>query len=465
MGSDAHWHKVVQSPDVQRMLKDPQLAGALYQNFRQTGGQMPQPAGPPGQPTMPMRRGGPARFDAGGESMADIDAESKAAQDEYNAALIANDAQAQMKAQGKILELNRKRTAALQQAVTPGPVSMPQSVTPSISKPQNQNPAPPGPISIGGAQVSGSTMQGLQKLGQQGPPTLANVAIPTAVGALMGGASGGGSGAGALIGGATAGLLSYFLRKNAQKQQSQQQSNTSGSGGPTGVTASYDPNATATPTGTRRAMQMQPDGTTKYTTVPYYGDQPSSAGPSAGPSSLPSGPGLWMGTSSQGNVKSSDGKSWQTEDGKPLDPSATVVNQTQVKAFDQPQQTSGLGSQLPNLNAMENSADPDLSAMMPDATEGMREGGLAAAPMHRAPILHTTIVIAAKPKKNVKEGQPVLKAMGGELPQEERRPRKPRAIPPPAGPQAAGARLPHGRVQVPRGSGAAIKGKRFGGVY
>ena len=445
MGSDAHWHKVVQSPDVQRMLKDPQLAGALYQNFRQTGGQMPQPAGPPGQPTMPMRRGGPARFDAGGESMADIDAEMKVAQDEYNAAQQAHDAQAQNAAQTKISALNRKRMTALQSTTTPGPVS------------------------IGGAQVSGSTMQGLQKLGQQGPPTLTNVGVPALAGALMGGASGGGSGAGALIGGATAGLLSYFLRKNAQKQKQQQNSASSANNASyTGATTGPSPSdPTTPPTGTRRAMQVQPDGTIKTTTVPYWGDQdqPSSAGPSAGPSSLPSGPGLWMGTSSQGNVKSSDGKNWQTEDGKPLDPSATVVNQTQVKGFDQPQQTSGLGSQLPNLNAMENSADPDLSAMMPDATEGMREGGLAAAPMHRAPILHTTIVIAAKPKKNVKEGQPVLKAMGGELPQEERRPRKPRAIPPPAGPQAAGARLPHGRVQVPRGSGAAIKGKRFGGVY
>ena len=47
MGSPRDWQKLAQNPGVRRMLQDPQLAQALYQNFRQTGGQMP-PA--PGQP-------------------------------------------------------------------------------------------------------------------------------------------------------------------------------------------------------------------------------------------------------------------------------------------------------------------------------------------------------------------------------------------------------------------------------
>jgi hypothetical protein len=76
------------------------------------------------------------------------------------------------------------------------------------------------------------------------------------------------------------------------------------------------------------------------------------------------------------------------------------------------------------------------------------------------PILHTTIVITPKGKE-----KPVKKNMGGEIPQAERRPRKPNAVPPKGGPEASGARQPHGRVQVPRGAGAAIRGKRFGGVF
>jgi hypothetical protein len=72
------------------------------------------------------------------------------------------------------------------------------------------------------------------------------------------------------------------------------------------------------------------------------------------------------------------------------------------------------------------------------------------------PVLHTTIVIAAKPKKSDKK--PEKKNLGGP-------PRKPQAIPPVAGPGNGERPRPHGRVQVPRGTGAAIKGKRFGGVY
>lgn len=463
MGSDADWHKVVQSPGVQRMLRDPHLASALYQNFRQTGGQMPQP------PSAPMAEGGPVPmpevrpmrpvrgFQAGGESMADIDAEDKEAHDEMQAAKLANDAQAQSKAQTKIDAVSRKRAAAMQNIASPS-----------------------GPISMGNTQVSGSTMQGLQRLGQQGPPTLTNVALPALAGAVMGG-GGTGKGAGALIGGATAGLLTYLVRKNAQRKQQQAASSPGGGGytgspsgggytgvlggpgGAPGVTS--DPNTVSAPTGTRRAMQAQPDGTNKYTSVPYYGDDQPSA---AGPSSPPSGSGLYMGTSRQGNVKSSDGKSWQTEDGKPLDPNETVVNQTQVKKFDQPP-----SAQPDPAAGVAKDPDPELTPDLEDMSGPgdmeMREGGLA--PEGRIahhlpiPILHTTIVIAGKPKKNEKEARPGKKAMGGEIAQMDRRPRRPLAVPPAAGPQAAGARLPHGRVQVPRGSGAAIKGKRFGGVY
>lgn len=83
------------------------------------------------------------------------------------------------------------------------------------------------------------------------------------------------------------------------------------------------------------------------------------------------------------------------------------------------------------------------------------------------PVLHTTIVIAATPKKkkgkkkSAEKKPPEKKKFGGSV-----TPRKPHAIPPERGPQDHEDRpRAHGRVQVPRGSGAAIKGKRFGGIY
>jgi hypothetical protein len=73
------------------------------------------------------------------------------------------------------------------------------------------------------------------------------------------------------------------------------------------------------------------------------------------------------------------------------------------------------------------------------------------------PVLHTTIVIAAKPKDAKKGKDKKAKQAGGVL-----LPAKPQLLPPR---DHEDRPRPHGRVQVPRGSGAAIKGKRFGGIY
>lgn len=89
------------------------------------------------------------------------------------------------------------------------------------------------------------------------------------------------------------------------------------------------------------------------------------------------------------------------------------------------------------------------------------------------PILHTTIIIA-KAEKGKKKSE--KKAEGGtiELPESrlDQRARKPRAIPPIKGPEndhdpgdKYSPYLKGGRVQVPRGSGAASKGRRFSGIY
>jgi hypothetical protein len=70
----------------------------------------------------------------------------------------------------------------------------------------------------------------------------------------------------------------------------------------------------------------------------------------------------------------------------------------------------------------------------------------------KAPVISTTIVLAKK--------KPTQKKKGGAL--------KAEALPPKRGPEPQGPPAPFrkgGHVQVPRGSGAAIRGKRFGGIY
>jgi len=77
----------------------------------------------------------------------------------------------------------------------------------------------------------------------------------------------------------------------------------------------------------------------------------------------------------------------------------------------------------------------------------------------KRPILSTTIVIAKKPKK------PEKKRTGGGI-----KARRPNAIPPKHGPgngdsEPAAPFAKGGRVQTPRGSGCAERGKQFRGIY
>lgn len=191
------------------------------------------------------------------------------------------------------------------------------------------------------------------------------------------------------------------------------------------------------------------------------------------------GQGLWMGSanSPSGNVVSTNGQNWvdqQTKqpwtgavgDPTQISPASSLLNATPATTA-----PSGLGAALPPLASdlglsPAYMADPSLLDLG-DTT--MAKGGRVRAPKAvllrkpmgmPIPVLHTTIVIAAKPKGGKKKpAKPDTKQAGGVI-----RPLKPQLLPPRYGPQDHGPR-PHGRVQVPRGSGAAIKGKRFGGIY
>jgi hypothetical protein len=88
--------------------------------------------------------------------------------------------------------------------------------------------------------------------------------------------------------------------------------------------------------------------------------------------------------------------------------------------------------------------------------------------LHRRPVISTTIVIAKKPpgreeSRSARE-EPEKKARGGSI-----QARKPAAVPPRRGPgNGDGPPSPYrkgGRVQVPRGSGVAQRGKRFSGIF
>jgi hypothetical protein len=81
------------------------------------------------------------------------------------------------------------------------------------------------------------------------------------------------------------------------------------------------------------------------------------------------------------------------------------------------------------------------------------------------PVIATTIVISKKKPIKKAEAKPEKKKSGGPI-----RPRKPDAVPPKHGPGNGDVPPPSpfrkgGRVQVPRGSGAAIRGKHFSGIF
>jgi hypothetical protein len=85
--------------------------------------------------------------------------------------------------------------------------------------------------------------------------------------------------------------------------------------------------------------------------------------------------------------------------------------------------------------------------------------------LHRRPVISTTIVIAKKPPASEKgDAKPGKKARGGPI-----QARRPAAVPPRRGPaDGAGPPAPFrkgGRVQAPRGSGIAQRGKRFTGIF
>lgn len=561
MGTERDWQKVAESPHVQRMLRDPSLRDALYQNFRQSGGQVPQPpmrmqtGGLPtpeevnridqmrgGEedpatreqlqqlaqdtrmadgglamddademneiaqelndpettparkqtlrnklaqlgrapriqmpPAMERARGGVMRFADGGQNAAAMEELQQEMADANAAYMQASNNQdypgmkAATKKQADI-QARISRLNMAQAAPSPPPASSEQS---SASPSAPGTPAAPAASAAGSPQgvslgpnlnISGSTLSNLQKL--TGPMTPGNEVASVLGGALLGG--GGGSGAGALIGGATAGLLNFFIRKHNQQQQQnaqkQMQSPANGAQNYSATSNAVGDSPNISNAGGARPSQTNSQGETQVPSAeawksptynPAGGKVQDDSSSSSASSTPPSGPGLWSGTYSGGNATSSNGQDWtDVKTGNPI--SGPVINQTQIGAFGGGDQT--VPADAEGLLSLPTTSYVDAGSLSPLSEDGMAKGG----PVKKAhgiaaiPVLHVMIAAVPKGKK---------KAMGGNIPQSERKPLKPKAVPPLAGPQYGGRPLPHGRVQVPRGSGAAIKGKRFGGIY
>ena len=488
-GTTGDWTKVMQDPKVQAALQDPGIRQALYHNLQGT-----VPGGmaallPPEAPAPP---GPPLHMDSGGLSIDEqIDMLRKEAQRETDITK-KNDLQA---------KITRLESAKM-----------------------NEQAQPSSPVSIGGTTIGGGTMSNIAKLGATGPVTPANTAAAMGVGALAGLGTTRQQGLSALVGAGTAGLLNFLIRKYSKKPgdpSGQQGGGYSGGQDASGGAMPHSPTDTTTSTGATdvpAAQAWNPGWKNQKDTSVATPGPTGSADTGGGPPG-----GLRMGTanSQSGNVISYDGgKTWVDQQTHQPWTGGLVANQTQIApgssltdatpattpppavpqtqgAIDTTTTTNVLGPAFmadqqkrldQGLIRRGTPSDPapgwdeklgkntgavsDDSFMDPyygSDDYGMAEGGpvppkkgvLLRKPQGLAavPVLHTTIVIT--PTKKGEKKPPAKKKEGGVI-----KPAKPNLLPPEHGPTPYGERpKKHGRVQVPRGFGAAIKGKRFGGIY
>jgi hypothetical protein len=408
---------LMESPHVKRAFADPAIQAALMQHMQAQAAA----AAPPAPPApVGMAEGGALHFDAGGVSTSTVVEMQQLTQ------------QIATMPEGPQKDQARMRLATLQA----------QSSGMGLTFLGGSASAAPG--------ASSSSLRGLSNQ-MVGPPTVGNTALATGVGALMGAGNTANPGKGALLGAGLAGGLSYLIRKygkNAQ-QQANSGSRQKGSGS---LSTDEEPNLS------------QPAGTSTATPA----SAPSVTLPSPTPSgSTPTGPPqLMMGSASTGSgtVFSRDGgKTWidsqdDSKDPKPYD--GKVVNPTPISPgsslIGASPVTTPPTQSAPNVDLI----NPPWSPPAPSPSLGTGSGLVGAGdenedalakggpvPAHGLgavlPVLH--IMIAAKPKETEKKAS---------------------LVPPKRGPQDHEDRpRAHGRVQVPRGSGAAIKGKRFGGIY
>jgi hypothetical protein len=283
-----------------------------------------------------------------------------------------------------------------------------------------------GPATIG--NTLGAGMQAAQKAGANNP-----------IGELVG-----------LGGGALANLLKR-RGKNAGRTQ-----DTSGADrGPAmdQTTSGAEPNLSGTP-----GASSSSDGVTEVAPAEAWkhGAAGSPLAATADSAPAPTGSSLMMGQDKEGNnIHSLDGgQTWVTEKGAAVTGpayQATNIGTVGGGGATSPPASSGaddslLGDGIGGDSFMDEMArggpilPPKKSILLRRPGGGQKKAAV--------PVISTTIVIAPKKKQH----QPEKKAKGGTV--------KPAAVEVPPAPYAKG-----GRVQVPRGTGIAQRGKRFRGIF
>jgi len=265
---------------------------------------------------------------------------------------------------------------------------------------------------------------GMNSGSQIGPPTAMNTIIPAALAGAVGASSGRGNNAGAaMVGMGTAALLNYLIRKHAQSKPTVQGAT------PPGISPDLQ-DRTVSQSDVEDAKQKMAN--LDSASPPYMRRGPvlspmEDLGPQPGPD-MPLG---------------ASGYGLPTPQYEP--PSDYATQSPDYVMQDEPDEPMAEGGKVKKRKfaAGGEMAEPVVKKPMGRAVLVRRP--------RPVPVVSTTIVLKKKPDKKKKGG-----------------PLKAEALPPKRGPEPQGPPAPFkkgGHVQVPRGFGAAERGKRFGGIY
>lgn len=253
--------------------------------------------------------------------------------------------------------------------------------------------------------------------------------------------------------------LSALLRKYRKKPSSQ----------PEASTLSDNPDLYQPAIAQQNAQPASSGSGPDFSPGPVGATPPSIPTPDIPGAQLPPGPGLWTasGNSASGNLISHNGKDWfDQRTGEPFTDrvaNVTEINDTPFAHGGRARRAFARGGQTAEDLPPE-PAKPMRAVLVRKPGSEPDAGGKH----FPIPVISTTIVIAHhKPQRKAKsklkpETRPAKKAAGGPI-----KPRRPAAVPPTRGP-GNGTPAPFakgGHVQVPRGSGCATRGKKFGGIY
>ena len=437
-GTDQEWEQALSSPHLQAALRDPQIQQALAQSL-QGPGMAPQ------------------RLQGGGQSIDSILASLPADVTEDQKNQLRNYLNSQSGSQSGPSAKSVATTGGanpfgggqssnpnsilpmIQGALGTSGQSNPNSILPMLQGIFNPNANKGGSstTSTTGSMTGSST--GTQQ-NQVAPPSWSNALGPMALAGIMGLGSGMGPGpnvGASLVGMGTAGLLNYLLRKGKQV------ANTSAKdipGAVPGVTSKPISKPFTPDLGQASLNAQNTPGTPDNWDMPQFQPPPTQTAEDLPSSFLSGSPSPW------------------NPDLAMYDTSAFAEGgEVHPDAAEDRKQTLGILKEknlLPKKKAFADGGleeDSALTKAKLNRAVPVRKP-LGEVHAHPIPVISTTIVLSKKKPEKKKVGGPI----------------KAKALPPKRGSEPSGPPSPFkkgGHVQVPRGFGAAIRGKRFGGIY